>query len=68
MVSMAQISGYYTVPEAAGVIGRTGTMISRYIRMGLLPARRVGKSYLIEQAAVHKFVPPPRGNPNFRKK
>lgn len=65
---MAQIPGYYTLSEAATVIDRTPVMVSRYIRKGYLPAKKIGTQYLLEQAAVHKFTPPPRGNPNFRRK
>ena len=64
---MAQIPGYYTVSEAAVIIGKSPVMIRRYIRLNQLPAKKVGKQHLIEQVDAHKFKPHPRGNPNFRK-
>jgi hypothetical protein len=65
---MSQIPGFYTVEEAAKVIGRSYACVSRYVRDGLLPARVVGQVKLIEQSAAHAFSPPRRGNPQFRKR
>ena len=65
---MSQVPGYYTVTEAALIIGKTPIMIRKYIRTGLLTGKRIGKSWIIEQAQVHTFKPNPRGNPNFGKK
>lgn len=64
----SQIAGYYTVHEAVQVIGRSHSMICRYVRDGLLPAKRIGSQLLIEQSEAHKFTPRPRGNPGFVKK
>ena len=64
---MAEIPGYYTVDEAAAVIGVNRSQVSRYISNKKLPVKRVGQSILIEQSAVHNFERPPRGNPAFRK-
>jgi len=63
---MSTIPGYYTVYEAIPVINRSHGQICRYIRTGLLPAKKLGHQLLIEQSAAHAFEPPPRGNPNFR--
>jgi len=64
---MSTLPGYYTVEEAAQVLERDHSQVSRYISRGLLPAIDLGHQKLLEQSAVHKFVPPPRGNPGFRK-
>ncbi len=64
---MAQIPGYYTVSEAAEILGRSIGMVCRYIRLGQIHAKRAGLQYLIEQSEIHKFKPNPRGNPNFCK-
>jgi excisionase family DNA binding protein len=68
MLNMAQIPGYYTINEAAAVMGKTPVMVRRYVKHGYLQSKRIGTQHLIEQADVHRFVPPPRGNPNFQKK
>lgn len=67
MVMASVLPGYYTIREAVPIIGRSHGMICRYIRDGLIPAKRIGVQILIEQSAAHEFIPPPRGNPNFRK-
>lgn len=65
---MATLPGYYTVYEAAQVIGVSHSQVTRYIKANLLPAVGLGHQKLIEQEAVHKFRKPPVGNPNFRRK
>ena len=64
---MPTIPGYYTIAEAAEVLNRSESQVSRYIKNGQLTAVHLGNQYLIEQVAVHQFTPRPRGNPNFRK-
>lgn len=61
------LPGYYTIQEAAEVLNRDPSQVSRYIQDGLLKAIDLGHQKVIEQAAVHGFTPPPRGNPQFRK-
>jgi excisionase family DNA binding protein len=68
MKDMATLPGYYTTAEAGSVLGRDPSQVWRYIKAGLLPAINVGAQWLIEQAPVHEFVPPPRGNPLLRRK
>ncbi len=65
---MATIPGYYTISEAAEVIGVSHSMVTRYIRSGQLPAINIGLQKLIEQEAVHKFERKPVGNPQFRER
>lgn len=67
-MSIMGLTGYYTPIEAAIVLGKSRTQVCKYVRDGLLPAARVGKNILIEQAKVHSFTPPPRGNPLFRRR
>ena len=66
-MSMAStLPGYYTIQEASEILGRDSSQVWRYVRDGLLPAVQFGRQWAIEQAEVHGFSPPPRGNPNFR--
>lgn len=67
MPTVPTIVGYYTIAEAAEVLERSESQVSRYIKQGLLPAADLGHQKLIEQSAVHTFIPPPRGNPDFRR-
>jgi excisionase family DNA binding protein len=67
MSEMATLPGFYTVCEAAKVIGVSHAQATRYISQGLLPAVDLGHQKLIEQSAVHTFQRPQRGNPNFRR-
>lgn len=61
------VAGYYTIAEAAEVLKRSPSQVTRYIQDGLLKAIPLGHQYLLEQSVVHNFTPPPRGNPNFRR-
>lgn len=62
---MSAIPGFCTVEEASGRINKSQSSVLRYIRTGRLPAITVGKSWLIHEDAIAKFVPPPIGNPNL---
>ena len=64
---MSEIAGFYTVAEAAVVIGRSHSTVCRYIRQGLLEAKHIGQQKLIEQSVAHSFLPPLPGNPLLRK-
>lgn len=61
------ITGYYTIKEAAEVIGVSSSQVNRYIIDGTLKAIDLGKQWILEQSAVHNFQRPPRGNPTFRR-
>lgn len=61
------IPGYYTVPQAAEILDKSSSQVCRYIQNGHLKAVKVGNYNLIEQAEVHNFIPPPRGNPNLQR-
>ena len=58
---------YFTIREAAERLGKDQSQVWRYIDQKLLPATRLGYQWVIERSAVENFIPPPRGNPNFRK-
>lgn len=64
---MSAIPGYYTVQEAADVIGVSHVQVTRYIADKRLPCVKIGRNMLIEQKSVHDFERPLRGNPDFRK-
>lgn len=65
---MAILPGFYTYTEAAQVLRRSESQVSRYVSGGLLKAIDLGRQKVIEQADVHNFSPPPRGNPTFRQR
>jgi len=51
-----------TIDRAAKTLGKDQSQVRRYVRAGLLPARKVGgKVWLLDAAAVDNFVPPPVG-------
>ena len=68
MSTVSEIAGFYTVSEAAVVIGRSHSTVCRYIRQGILKAKHVGQQKLVEQSAAHAFSPPLPGNPLLRKR
>lgn len=57
-----------SVQEAAKLLGVNESQVRRYIYAGLLPARDLGKQWLLDRGDVMNFVRPKPGNPNFRKK
>jgi len=65
-MSDGMFEGYVTVLEAARRLGKSPSMVSRYIRSGQLPGRRVAGRYFIEEAALAGFEPRPVGNPVWR--
>ncbi len=44
-----------TLPEAAALLGRTHVRVWQYVRDGLLPARKVGRDYIVRRADVLAF-------------
>lgn len=67
MSTVSLFPGLLTSYEAASFLGRSHSQVCRYVRLNLLPAKRVGNNILIDESALRKFNPPPRGNPNFRR-
>ena len=65
---MSQIQGWLTVQEAAELIGVSHAQVTRYVKQGTLPARRVGQTILIRDADAHAFQRPLRGNPKLLQK
>lgn len=64
---MSTIPGFLTVYEAARRLRKSHAQVTRYIKAGHLPARKIGTSWLIEKKDLDGFIPPPRGNPAFLK-
>jgi hypothetical protein len=67
MSTTSTVPGYYTTAEAAGILDRDVSQVCRYVKAGLLNAIDLGNRLLIEQAEVHGFTHPLRGNPQFRR-
>jgi len=65
---VAELEQYVTSVEAAKVLGKSRNQVLKYVRDGLLPGVRVGQNVLINIKDLEQFVPPPRGNPMFRKR
>jgi len=65
MGKMSDIKGWLSAEEAARIIGRSLPSITRYCQQGLLPHKRVGRTILIREEDAARFVPRPRGNPQF---
>jgi excisionase family DNA binding protein len=51
---------WITVAEAAGILGRTPRLVQALIKDGKLPARRVGRAYLLLRPDVERFSAKPR--------
>ena len=47
---------YLTTDEVAAILRTSGAGVRRLIRLGRLPAARVGRRWLIEPVAVRKLV------------
>lgn len=63
----SKIPGFYTAQEAANILECSLAQVTRYCKKGSLAAKNMGRMWLIEQAEVHTFKRPKRGNPNFGK-
>ncbi len=61
------LAGYVTVPVAASELGITPRGVRRLIADGTIPAIRVGRDWLISEAAVTAARDRQKpGNPNWR--
>ena len=65
---MSAIKGLLTVYETAERLDVSHAQVTRYVKQGLLPAKRIGQTILIDEEDVDQFKRPLRGNPNFRDK
>ena len=54
---------YYTTDEIAARLNRSVDMIRYYCRTGKLKARRLGKGFIISEAAVLQFLEPAEFEP-----
>lgn len=50
-----------TTAEAARLLGVTADTVKRYCVKGLLPAQKLGKTWVIEASALKTFEPPAPG-------
>lgn len=64
-MGMSAIAGFLTVYEAAEQIGVSHAQVTRYVRDGKLPARRIGQTILIREPDAKRFERPKRGNPRL---
>lgn len=66
---MRQVEGVtlYTILEAAKVLGVTPQTIRLYIKDGRIPAKRIGRPYLISGDALKRFVTDTVSGVDFRK-
>lgn len=66
---MRQVEGVtlYTILEAAKVLGVTPQTVRLYIKEGRLPAKRIGRPYLISGDALKRFVTDTSSEGDFRK-
>ena len=67
MVKMAAIPGYLTTGEVASILGVDVSQVCRYINDDKLPAKRIGRSWLVAEKDAKTFQRPPMGNPNLLK-
>lgn len=67
MSTVSSIPGYLTPDEAAAVIGVDSSQVCRYCRDKTLPAKRVGRQWLIKREDAKNFERPKVGNPEFQK-
>ena len=60
------VPGYYTIAEAARILGVSTVMVGRYVRGKAsvkLPAVRATREWLIPERALEEFHRPPGGFP-----
>ena len=67
-MSVAELQDYLLLKEAAELIGRSRRQVAQYVQDGRLPAVFRGGRYFVLRSHAASFSPPPRGNPNFRRR
>lgn len=67
MATTETIPGYIDLYRAAEIIGVSHSQVFLYVRNGLLNAVKIGRTHLVLEREVKKFVRPPKGNPQFLK-
>jgi hypothetical protein len=65
---MPDIDEYITAQEAARILRRELSALTRYVRQGFLKPVWKGGVRLFLRSEVERFQPPPVGNPNFRRR
>lgn len=69
-MSTVELGNLVSVSEAAAIlaargISRTASAIKGYCQRELLPAKKIGKTWMIDRESLSEFDPPPQGNPTF---
>lgn len=64
---MSLVPGHLTTAEASVILRCDPATVCRYVRLKLLPHKRLGKNILIPEQAVLNFDAPKAGNPNLQK-
>lgn len=54
--TISKVDLTYTVKEVASMLDKTTTTITRHIRLDLLEAHKIGKSYIITQNNLKNYI------------
>lgn len=60
------MDGFITTAEAAKLLGVTPRYVRRLAAEGRIKAELVGRDYLLDEKAVARFKPAPRGRPTAK--
>jgi excisionase family DNA binding protein len=55
-----------TTTTAASILGVTPAEVRRLCRLGLIPAQRVGRDWLLQETDVRAYHARPKGRPKSR--
>lgn len=55
-----KVGDWLTTTEVAGVLGLSRRRVQKLVKDGRIPARRVGRDYLVLRADVARFADSPR--------
>ena len=47
MTMSTEIAGFFTIPEAASIIGVTDSLVRRWVRDGRLPHKKIGEKFRV---------------------
>lgn len=65
---MPDISQYVTAKDAAKMLRRDSSALTRYVKQGLLKPVWVGGMRLFLREEIEQFKPPPVGNPQLTRR
>ncbi len=60
-MNVSKLTGYITVQDAADIIGCSKSRIYQYVKLGRLPAQKIGPLLLLPESNVRAFRPGPAG-------